>query len=149
MLIFTFRLHGLIEVTPCGNIAGAMALNRGARSPSLSLDISLPPPPTFHSSSFPSLSTPPPTSSLYRFFIIDLFSALFYRFPPCQPPPPTSVNSASLTARYSVYLSRWCPTTRGWLEEIVALSFPLDDSLTGKIPRTIDEEGALGFGSHR
>lgn len=31
MLIFTFRLHGLIEVTPCGNIAGAMALNRGAR----------------------------------------------------------------------------------------------------------------------
>lgn len=37
MLIFTFRLHGLIEVTPCGNIAGAMALNRGVGPRSLSL----------------------------------------------------------------------------------------------------------------
>lgn len=39
MLIFTFRLHGLIEVTPYGNIAGATALNR--RRPSSSSSPSL------------------------------------------------------------------------------------------------------------
>lgn len=114
MLIFTFRLHGLIEVTPCGNIAGAMALNRGAR-PISSLSFCLPPITNLlllflsthavhHSLLFFS-----PTLSLYRFFIINLFPpALLFSLLTVLLATPVTPNLVSLTGCF-IYLFFFLP----------------------------------------
>lgn len=118
MLIFTFRLHGLIEVTPCGNIAGAMALNRGAR-PISSFSFWLP---------TTTSSTPLPLVVLHsllfclhclscRFFIIDLFSALLFSLPTVLPAASVTLNSISLTGCYFAYLPHAAVshgTATGW-----------------------------------
>lgn len=99
MLIFTFRLHGLIEVTPCGNIAGAMALNRGARPISpLSFCLHDNRSCTLFLSMFPILFFFPyfaSTVSLSPTFFLYCLFCLYHSL---------HVNSMSLTGRYFAYL---------------------------------------------
>lgn len=104
MLIFTFRLHGLIEVTPCGNIAGAMALNRGARPISpLSFCLHDNRSCTLFLSMFPILFFFPYFASTVSlspiFFSPLLFLSLYHSL---------HVNSMSLTGRYFAYLPHCC-----------------------------------------
>ena len=136
MLIFTFRLHGLIEVTPCGNIAGAMALNRGAR-PISSLSFCSPPITNllllflftrrspFSSSSSSSLfffSFSFPTLSLCRFFIINLFPLLFSLLT-VRPATPVTLHLVSLTGCCFIYLPHATASHRGDRLSSIDISF--------------------------